>query len=98
MSVKPGLTPKREREIPEYAAMVRRVNMALGRRVGDADVEDLAELLAMRGVVEQATATAIRGMRRRGVSWGDIGRGLGVTRQAAHAAWAWVESLDHGPR
>lgn len=48
MSVKRRLTPKRERETPEYAAMVRRIIRAHGRRVIHADPEDLAELVAAR--------------------------------------------------
>lgn len=63
MSVKRRLTPKRERETPEYAAMVRRVIRAHGRRVIHADPEDLAELVALRAVVDQAITDAVRGMR-----------------------------------
>ena len=87
MSVKRGLTPKRERETPEYAGMVRRIIAAHGRRVADADPEDLAELVAMRASLDQAVQVAVEGMRDRGLSWAEIGRGLGVTRQAAHAMW-----------
>ncbi|MFT3877415.1 MAG: hypothetical protein QM708_13480 [Propioniciclava sp.] len=95
MSVKPGLTRnrRRERETPEYAGMVRRVIMAHGRRVGEADPEDLSELRDMRQVVEAAIAEGIRGQRARGASWADIGRGLGISRQAAYATWSWVDSL-----
>ena len=50
MSVKPRLTRRRERETSDYAGMVRRVLRAHGRRVADADPEDLAELVAMRDV------------------------------------------------
>lgn len=78
---------KRERETPEYAQMVRRIIAAHGRRVGDADPEDLAELVAMRATLEEAIAAAVRGQRSNGFSWAAIGRGLGVTRQAAQMAW-----------
>lgn len=95
-SVKRRLTPKRERELPEYCAMVRRVIRAHGRRVGQADPEDLAELLTLRLELDTAIATAVQGQRRNGFSWADIGRGLGVTRQAAHMTWGpVVEQLEH---
>lgn len=84
MSVKRRLTPRRVRETPDYAAMVRRIIAAHGRRVADADPEDLAELVAMRDVLEEAITEAVRGMRAlHGRSWGDVARGLGTTRQAA---------------
>ena len=81
MSVKRRLT--REREIPEYAGMVRRVIRAHGRRVGDADPEDLEGLVEMREVVDEAISDAVRGLRAGGCSWAQIARGLGTTRQAA---------------
>ena len=84
MSVKRRLMPKRERETPEYAAMVRRIIRAHGRRVIHADPEDLAELVALRAVVDQAITDAVQGMRaEHGRSWSDIGRGLGTSRHAA---------------
>ena len=82
--VKPRLTRRRERETSDYAGMVRRVLRAHGRRVADADPEDLAELVAMRDVLDEAIGEAVRGMRaQHGRSWGEVARGLGVTRQAA---------------
>ncbi len=78
---------RRERETPEYAQMVRRIIAGHGRRVGEADPEDLAELVGMRDVLEAAIKTAIDGQRANGASWAAIGRGLGITRQAAQMAW-----------
>jgi len=85
MSVKRSLTPKRkrERETPEYAAMVRRVIRAHGRRCGDADPEDLAELVEMSATLAEAIGDAVSGLRASGFSWAQIGRALGMTRQAA---------------
>lgn len=71
-------------ETPEYAAMVRRMIRSYGRRVADADPEDLAELVAIREVLDEAIDEAVEGMREaRAISWGQIGRALGITRQAA---------------
>ena len=96
MSVKRRLTVKRERKLPEYCSMVRRVLRAHGRRVGDADPEDLTDLVALRVELDKAIAVAIMGQRRAGFSWADIGRGLGVTRQAAQMTWGRaVEELEH---
>lgn len=69
-------------ETPEYAEMVKRMLKAHGKRVADADPEDLADLVALRAVLEESIAYAVAGMRPR-CSWGQIARGLGTTRQAA---------------
>jgi len=69
---------------PEYAAMVRRMIRSHGRRVADADPEDLVELVAIREVLDEAIEDAVRGMRdARAISWGQIGRAFGISRQAA---------------
>lgn len=80
---------KVERETFEYAAMMRRMIRAHGRRVADADPEDLTDLIALRGELEAAIADAIAGQRQRyDRSWSDIARGLGTTRQAAYQRYA----------
>lgn len=102
MSVKQALTRKRARkeyETPDYAAMVRRVIRAHGRRVGDADPEDLAELIAMRAVLDEAIAEGVRGQRANGFSWAAIARGIGITRQGAQQQYGEVvEQLEHARR
>ena len=80
-------------ETPAFAGMVRRQIRAHGRRVADADPEDLAELVAMHEVLQLAIDEAVLGMREaRAVSWGQIGRALGITRQAAQ------QRYSHRPR
>ena len=81
---------KRERETSEYAGMVRRVIRAHGRRVADADDVDLAELVGMQAVLDDAVQEAVDGMRARGESWAYIGRALGTTRQAAQMRYGKV--------
>lgn len=63
---------------------------AHGRRVADADPEDLADLVALRDVLEETIAAAVEGLRAGGseghyrpMPWSQIARGLGTTRQAA---------------
>lgn len=82
---------RREREIPDYAAFARRAVRAYGRRVADADPEDLVELVALAGVLDAAVDEAVRGLRRRDgrqASWSEIGRALGITRQAAQQRYS----------
>lgn len=93
---------KRDRETPEFAAMVRRVITAHGRRVADADPEDLGELAALHDAVEAALRTAVDGQRDAGASWARIALGLGITKQAAqqrfgHGRPAAQPTRDHGP-
>lgn len=82
------LSVKRERETPEYAAFMRRAMRAYARRVTDSDLVDLAELVAMRDELDAVIQAAIDGHRTRwGTSWTEIGRALGITRQAARQRW-----------
>ena len=82
MSVKRTLT-KRERETPEFAQAVRRMIRAHGRRCGNADPEDLAELVELSDALAEALNDAVAGLRANGFSWAQIAGGLGTTRQAA---------------
>jgi hypothetical protein len=75
-------------ETMDYLAMVRRLLRAAGRRVGDADEVELAELVALRAELEQAIASAVDAQHERGVSWRGIAAGLGMTRQSAHERYA----------
>lgn len=71
-------------ETPEYGQMVRRMVRAYGKRVGNADEIDLGELAKLQDEVDAAIATAVKMQREIwGRSWTEIGKGLGITRQAA---------------
>lgn len=79
-------------ETPEYAAMMRRMLKAWGRRVADADPEDLAELIAARELLDTITGEAVARMRTdHSLSWSDIARAAGTSRQAAYERWAKYE-------
>jgi hypothetical protein len=85
-------------ETMEYAAMMRRMVRAYGRRVADADVEDLAELIALRAQLDETIASAVSSSRERhGRSWADIARATGTTRQAAQQRFGRQGSLDTEP-
>lgn len=66
----------------EFAAFSRRIMRAYARRVAVADPAALAELVELRTAVDAAIAAAVDGLRAEGFSWGEIGRELGLTRQA----------------
>lgn len=78
---------RRVRETPDYAAAVRRMIQAHGRRVAHADPEDLAELVELRAEVDRAAWVAVDGLRANGFTWQEIGDGLGITRQSAQVRW-----------
>lgn len=80
-----------------YAAFVRRVLRAMGRRMGDADPEDLVQLLAIREDVDAAITTAVAGLRASGFSWTDIARATGTSRQAAQQRWADRVTMSVNP-
>jgi len=104
-TVKRALTPNRPRvvENDEFAAFVRRVVGAHGRRVGTGDVEALAELVALSDDIDRAIGDAVTGLRRFGYSWAEIAARIGVTRQAAQQRWGKggvghaVDQRDPGP-
>jgi hypothetical protein len=53
--------------------------------VADGDIAGLADLVALRSELDDAIATAVRGLRSApwSYSWGQLGNVLGTTRQAA---------------
>jgi hypothetical protein len=79
---------KRERDDLAYIAMLRRMIRAAARRLAEADPQELGEFLTLTWELDTAATVAIAGLRRNGVTWEDIGRITGVTRQAALMKWA----------
>jgi DNA-directed RNA polymerase specialized sigma24 family protein len=73
---------RRAVEMHELAVSVKRQIASLGRRVGNADPEDLTELLDLERALRKAKDTAVEGLRAHGRSDAEIGRVLGVTREA----------------
>jgi len=90
--VRESLTPKRRKRYTDnvqFAAAVARMIRAFGKRVGQADMEDLQELLELQEVLNEVTGEAVRQVRKNGgYSWTAIGRAAGMTRQAAHEKWS----------
>jgi hypothetical protein len=72
----------------DYLLMLSRILRAAGTRVADADVEDLAALIALREQLDGAILAAVHGLRASGHTWETIGAATGTTRQAAIMKWS----------
>lgn len=68
--------------------MVTRMIRTMGRRVADADAEDLTTLVELRDHCDAAILSAVRGLRASGHTWQQIGDAVSTTRQAAIMRWA----------
>lgn len=85
--------PKRPRQEVEttgprgFVKAAARFIRAAGRRAGEGDEYELAELVSLRVVLEEAIATAVTGQQRYGKSWAVIGRAVGTSREAAWQRW-----------
>lgn len=61
--------------------------LAAGRRVGEADEHELAGLLKLRDVLEEAIQLAVDGQLATGRSWSAIGYAAGMSKQGAFKQW-----------
>jgi hypothetical protein len=86
-SVNPRLTrKKRTRRVVDtfdYAAFVRRIVRAYGRRIAAGDIEALPGLALLSRELDEAILAAVKGLREFGYPWSEIATRLGITRQAA---------------
>jgi len=88
IAVKKKLTRNRIVENYDYAAFLRRIVRAYGRRVAAGDIEAVPDMARLADDLDAAIRDAITELRaRHGYSWADIGLRLGVTRQAAQQRW-----------
>ncbi len=70
-------------EADKYGAFVRRIMRAYGRRVADRDIEGLQGLATLRTELDAQIAETAKALQAQGYSWAEIGRVLGVSKQAA---------------
>jgi hypothetical protein len=80
-------------ETSDLLAALRRILRALSRRFEDGDIEQLAALVELRDDVERTVTEAVCGLRHdptMPASWADLGRALGVSRQAAQQRYGHV--------
>ena len=78
---------KREVENDAYCGFLARGIRALGRRIASGDVEDIGKALYLRNLLDAQIAESVRILNGKGESWERIGRGAGITRQAAQQRW-----------
>lgn len=71
-------------ETSAFAAFVRRIIRAHGRRVGSGDPEALRDLVALRDELNTAIDHAANELHEGGFSWAEIARPLGVARQSVY--------------
>lgn len=72
------------RETPKYVRNLGSMIRALPRRIGDRkDIENLSAFGDLRAEINRAERDTVTRLRAAGYSWADIGRVLGITRQAA---------------
>ncbi len=57
----------------------------------DASVEDVAAIVRVGQALHVALERAVLHVRLEGGSWTDVGRALGVSRQAARKRWRYVD-------
>lgn len=74
-------------ETNEYLQAAKRFIRAAGRRVAVGDEVDLAEMLTLQAVLDEAIQAGVDGMRQQGHSWAYIAAGAGTSRQAAFQRW-----------
>ncbi len=70
-------------EADKYGAFVRRIMRAYGRRVADRDIEGLNGLVQLRAELDAEIKASAQALQAQGYSWAEIGRTLGVSKQAA---------------
>lgn len=86
------MTRKREREAPEMGAMLDRMIRAMSRRAVGGELEALGVLRELRWKIDAAIAEGAQGAHEAfGFSWTEIGRELGITRQAARQMYGRPE-------
>jgi hypothetical protein len=76
---------KKSYEAPDMAAMIGRVARGMARRAEAGDLEALSALAQARADIDAAMVAAAKGLHdgEFGYSWTEVGRELGMTRQAA---------------
>jgi len=88
-----GRPPKRPRQEVEtvgprgFITAAARFIRSAGKRAGEGDEFELAELVGLHDVLDEAVATAVAGQRTYGKSWAAIGRAVGTSREAAWQRW-----------
>jgi hypothetical protein len=70
-------------EADKFGAFARRIMRAYGRRVADRDIEGLKGLADLQAELNVQIRDTAKALQAQGYSWAEIGRTLGITKQAA---------------
>ncbi len=69
--------------------------MTIGDLVGELESNDprtgLRAVAALRRLIDRIEELHVRQARAQGLTWLEIGQELGVTKQATHKRYAWIE-------
>ena len=78
---------------------VRRILRGMGKRIGDGDIARLAEVRSLRSDLDAIEAEMVRSLRspRWNYTWDEIGRELGISKQAAQQRWGHLQDGDGVP-
>ena len=74
-------------ETIEYLKMLRRMVVAAGNRVAQADEDELLMLKNICDLAYRILGESVRQQVRQGKSWSDIGRAFNISKQTAHQKW-----------
>lgn len=87
--VRQVIPPQKRHDNASYVDFMRRSIRALGRRVGEGDIDTLPHMLQLRDELDAAIEQAVIELRAEPnlYSWTQIGRVLGLTRQAVMRRW-----------
>lgn len=77
------MAEQRRYECPDMAAFLKRTFRAMTRRAAEGDLEALSALEGSRVELTYQLGESARALHAFGYSWTEIGRELGISRQAA---------------
>jgi hypothetical protein len=77
----------RDKDVRDFLKMMRRMIRAAGKRIELEDPTELAMLIEMHAELDEVIARTARALHDSDFSWGEIGRQLGMSRQAAQQRW-----------
>jgi|307.fasta_scaffold03589_2 hypothetical protein len=75
--------PAAKQPKPFTVADLRRVIRGVARSVGEADGDQLTELIQADDLLHDLIVAVVGNQRKSGATWADIGAACGTTRQAA---------------
>ena len=78
------------------ATDAQRIIRAIGRTVADTDTNQLRQLMDIQTTLDITLRKTVHDLRAYGFTWGEVGRDLGISRQAAQQRFGSYRcELDH---